>query len=186
MTSLNTLITSIDKRLFLAEQAAQSTLSSSTMFDVQEKMKKYVLVHIDKEKLAIPIEGLSEIGPMPAITPLPNLPTWIYGIINQRGDIVSVINLIHLLQGKSDPTLSEQKLAILRHGPMKVGICIDSVGATISRPESESIVSPNCHLTQVAPEVFSQSLQLNDTVYQILQTDSFLNMDRLMQYYIAQ
>lgn len=184
MTTLSDIIRTIDERLMLAEQAQASTSRSHKILGVQEKMRKYVLVEIETEKLAIPIEGLAEIGPMPPIMPLPNLPPWIHGIVNQRGEIISVIDLGHLLQGGSVARTHGKKLAVLRSHSMKVGVCINQVIATVSKVESDRRQGRGTPLSLVAPEVFSDSLQVENVVYQILKPEALLGMDRLMQYYL--
>jgi len=43
-------------------------------------------------EMALSIRCLQEIGYLPTITPLPNLPAWIKGIIQIRGEILSVVD----------------------------------------------------------------------------------------------
>lgn len=184
MTTLYDIISTLDERLIQAEQAGDAALLPDPRFTVQEKMRKYVLVHIEAERLAIPIEGLAEIGPMPAVTPLPNLPRWIQGIINQRGEIISVIDLRLLLQESgSEEADGKKKLAVLRNGTMKVGIGIDQVVTTVSRPESDCVPSAESPFSKAAPKVFDRSLRMENTLYQILQPAAFLGMERLMRYH---
>ena len=185
MTTLNDIISSLDERLMLAEQAQASSSRTQRVSKVQEKMRKYVLVDIETTKLAIPIDGLAEIGAMPPVTPLPNLPPWIHGIVNQRGEIISVIDLNYFLQGGAVARAHGKKLAILRGQAIKVGICINQVTATISRTESDRRQIQDSPLSVLVPEVFSGSLRVGEVDYLILNPEELLGMDRLRQYYLA-
>lgn len=185
MTTLNEIIYSIDEHITLAEKANSTALPTKPMFRVQEKMYKYVLIHAQSAKLAIAIDGLAEIGPMPPITPLPNLPLWIHGIVNQRGEIVSVIDLNLLFHKGETVETYGKKLAVLRKGSMKIGICLDQVIATVSRPESDYIQSLPSPFNLAAPDVFGKSLQVDNVTFQILQTDAFFGMQQLTHYYIS-
>lgn len=183
MTTLNDLISALDENLAQAELATASATLARPAFAPLEKMRKYVLIRVQSEKLAIPIEGLAEIGPMPAIMPLPNLPRWVHGIINQRGEIISVIDLLQLLVPEAPAGGIKKKLAILHHGKMRVGFGFEQVVATVSKPESECIPTSGTPLVASAPEVFASSLKGDDGQYQILEPHLFLGMERLMHYY---
>lgn len=184
--TLHDLISTLDENIVLAEQNDAHSATSRPLFSSQEKMCKYVLVVIDSEKLAIPIEGLAEIGPMPVITPLPNLPSWIHGIINQRGEIISVIDMSLLLGGTAATGKAKSKMAVLYNGSMKLGVGIDQVIATVSRPESDCVPKSDGPFASAEPQVFNRCILMNSEVYQILESASFLGMERLMQYYLAE
>jgi chemotaxis signal transduction protein len=183
MTTLNDIISLIDKRILHEEQTTAAASSASKALIPQERMIKYVLVRTGEELLAIPIEGLSEIGPMPAVTQLPNLPTWIKGIANRRGEIISIIQLELLLNKYTANFSTGDRLAVLNNGTMKIGICIDQVIATVSRPESDHVINHDSSFKQAEPDVFEQGLHIDNVFYQVLQPKAFLDMDRLQLYY---
>ncbi len=185
MNTLNEIIGSIDNQLNLEEQILKGTRKINPILGEQEEMCKYVLVRTGSEHLALPINGLSEIGPMPAITPLPNLPSWILGIIGQRGEIVSVIDLNLLMTNKKGAAGTPKRLAVIRSDSMKIGIGIDQVVATVSRPESACISNSESEYFRTEPEVFSTSFTVEGTRYQIIKPLEFMNMDRLMEYYLS-
>lgn len=183
MTSLHDLITQLDRDLALAE--LQDTSQVMAMDTNVEKMRKFVLVRIDSHNIAIPIEGLAEIGPMPHITTLPNLPNWLFGIINHRGDIISVSDMSRLFDEQMPQQPPKKKLAILHDGKIMAGIGIDQVITTVSRPESECLDTLNSPLCDTEPTVFGKTLNIDDSGYQILEAGAFLKMDRLMRYQLS-
>ncbi|WP_124326681.1 chemotaxis protein CheW [Desulfonema ishimotonii] len=77
--------------------------------------------------MAIPLNTALEIGSHPRITPLPNLPGWVPGVTNIRGEIVSMADLKAFF-GLSSPLLKQNRRFIVIHNPtMKVGIMVDRI-----------------------------------------------------------
>ena len=54
---------------------------------------QFILFAIEKSLFALPLSSALEIGRRPDITLLPNLPNWVLGISNVRGEIISFISL---------------------------------------------------------------------------------------------
>ncbi len=82
--------------------------------------------------LAIPLTSVLEIGATPPVTPLPNLPAWVLGVSNLRGEIVSMVDLRAFfgLEGSADPRrgATARRMTVLVHNPeMKVGLVVDRV-----------------------------------------------------------
>ena len=90
VVDLQNLILKIDEQL--AEVTDKAAIVEQQVAAAREEMRRYILVRIGDLHLAIAIDDLSEVGPLPAITLLPNLPFWIQGIVNIRSEIVSVID----------------------------------------------------------------------------------------------
>lgn len=63
--------------------------SSRTM----RKRKPYITFLLGASELAIDIDSVQEIGELPVITRLPNLPQWIPGITQIRGEVLSAVDL---------------------------------------------------------------------------------------------
>ncbi len=60
----------------------------------RERMKGlYLLFHLDESLYGLPVSGVREILPMVEITPVPNAPPFIRGVVNLRGSIVPIIDL---------------------------------------------------------------------------------------------
>jgi chemotaxis signal transduction protein len=66
----------------------------------KKRGKQFIRFELGDAEFALPLENALEIAYIPDITPLPNLPQWVLGICNIRGDIVSVVDLKQILQLK--------------------------------------------------------------------------------------
>lgn len=56
------------------------------------KRKPYISFTLGSNEFAIDIDAVQEIGELPAITRLPNLPHWILGITQIRGEVLSAVD----------------------------------------------------------------------------------------------
>lgn len=85
-----------------------SNLSSSVFSPEKPKVtegEKYIVFHLDEKTYGIPSTQVSEVlGSLP-VTPLPNVPDWLLGIANLRGDIITVVDLRKLWKKSSESPL---------------------------------------------------------------------------------
>jgi len=61
--------------------------------DAVDGPARLVVVELNGRQYGLPIERVVEMLRMVAITPLPHSPEWVAGVINMRGQIVTVIDL---------------------------------------------------------------------------------------------
>jgi Chemotaxis signal transduction protein len=95
-------LTELAESIFLEERAAP-----------QPAAEKYVVFVLDEEFYAVQANTVVEVlNPLP-VTPLPNVPEWLSGVINLRGDIVSVVDLRKFWKKDSDPP-AKNKFIVLR------------------------------------------------------------------------
>lgn len=62
-----------------------------------EKKKKLLIFRVDQTRCALPLEHVQRTELAVAITPLPDAPDTVAGIINVRGKLMPVINVRHRL-----------------------------------------------------------------------------------------
>ena len=58
-----------------------------------EKSQRYLQFDLGNESYAIALLNVKEVIPVPETTPLPNAPTYYIGIMNLRGQIISIVDL---------------------------------------------------------------------------------------------
>ncbi len=149
---------------------------------VQGQAATYLLVASGTLRLAIAEEDLSEAGPLPPITPLPNLPPWIQGIVNIRGEIISIVDLPGFLKANGREKCAGRQLAVLLHDTRKIGIRLEWIGGTVSG--SQAVSQPIEYLTQnprLTPWC-SSGLLVKNQVYPLLNVQKLLTAPRLVDY----
>ena len=66
-------------------------------------------------RLACNIARISEILPCPQSTPVPGAKPWIVGLANVRGELLTVIDLVHFLSGQRSDDAPLNMLVSRRH-----------------------------------------------------------------------
>lgn len=147
-----------------------------------EPTAKYILVTISGRSLAIAIDNLAEVGTVPPVTLLPNLPSWIKGIMNIRSEIISMIDFAGFLGDAQGQKRLKGKLVVLRNEKMKVGIAVDAIVGTVTKNLSEitgADVSGGSDLDKV---LFAERLPVDDAHYSILSVDTLLSHPKLVEF----
>lgn len=76
--------------------------------------EKFVVFLLDDELFAVAARDVAEVVRELRFTSLPNSPTWLYGLANLRGRIVSVLNLSKICNKRSAPVSSKSKIIVLK------------------------------------------------------------------------
>ena len=95
--SLLTLLDSIERETASALQLDIERLRERSVKD-QQIRSLHISFVVGWHEMALPVSAMQEIGDMPTITPLPHLPSWIRGIVQIRGEILSVVDFQLLFQ----------------------------------------------------------------------------------------
>lgn len=97
-SSLQALLDAIDQKTAPALQFDLARLRARSV-EEQRVRTLHISFVVGWHEMALPIHAMQEIGDMPVVTPLPHLPPWIRGIVQIRGEILSVVDfqqLFHL------------------------------------------------------------------------------------------
>lgn len=92
-------------------------LNDSLFFEKQNSQasgEKFIVFFLDDELFAVSARKVSEVVHPTGVTPLPNVPEWLCGIANLRGEIISVVDLSKLWRRKVSQTPAKTKLIVLR------------------------------------------------------------------------
>ena len=104
--------------------------------DVEEEKVKLVVFSLFDDCFAFYGSEIKEILPLQNIYYVPGAPDFIMGVINNRGDVESVINTNKFL-GFPDPETSPQsRIAIAEGAGIRSGILVDSIMDVIDVPKS--------------------------------------------------
>lgn len=98
------------------------------------KFMEFSLMH---EHFAIPLLKVREVISIPEVTPIPGAPAYFEGIMNLRGQIISVIDLRKKLSMPSSEKAEESAVIILDYDYFLIGIVVDSVNKVLSVTEEE-------------------------------------------------
>ena len=87
-----------------------------------------LVVQIGPERYALDVGAVREIKPLSGVTPLPGLPSFWAGLVNQRGNLVPVLELAtYLALPTSRDASDEPKLVFVSAEGMDVALVVDAV-----------------------------------------------------------
>ncbi len=89
-----------------------------------------------KEQYALEISFIREVYPIKELTPLPGLPRFVLGIVNVRGQILSVVDLKKFFNLAEKGLSDLNKVIILRRGRLEVGLLADAVAGVRRVPRA--------------------------------------------------
>ncbi len=99
-------------------------------------------VRVGTLKLLLPLQTLNEVVDEVSVYPVPNTPVWFEGVINHRGNIVSVFNLKILFFGKErcfdEGGQESESILVIGKGDGATGVLVDHLPQTVSVDEMES------------------------------------------------
>ncbi|MBI2118956.1 MAG: purine-binding chemotaxis protein CheW [Elusimicrobia bacterium] len=118
-------------------------MSDKTMPLLTEEAQTVQLIvfHVGDEEFGVPIGAIQEIVRTGQITPIPDSPDFVQGLINVRGEIVAIINLtarFFLSASKEGP----RHIVITQQEENLFGLLVDEVTEVLRIPKSEIKLPP--------------------------------------------
>lgn len=120
------------------------------------------------------ISSIQEINKNLLLTPVHEAPDYVRGIINLRGNIVTVIDLRRKLGLESVPLQSGTRNVIVKLDREMVGLLVDSVDDIVEVQRSDIRPTP-AHLAKELGDAFEGVIQLGDELVAILELNYLLN-----------
>ena len=99
--------------------------------------ERFLEFSLGEENYAIPLLRVKEVIAVPKTTPIPNTPAHFNGIMNLRGQVISVMDLRKKLNIKPQEQSEETAVIILDLSPVFLGCVVDSVNKVLSIAKSQ-------------------------------------------------
>lgn len=115
-----------EQKNILRERAAKLAVEPEKKAQAEEfiEVVEFLLAH---ERYAVASEYVREIYPLNDLTPVPCTPRFVLGIINVRGQVLSVIDIKRFFDLPEKGLTDLNKVIILHSGDMEFGILADAV-----------------------------------------------------------
>ncbi|MFV2059303.1 MAG: chemotaxis protein CheW [Gammaproteobacteria bacterium] len=108
-----------------------------------DSISQWVTFYLDKEKYGINVMSVQEVLRITDIAPVPGAPHYVLGIINLRGNVVTVIDTrtrFGLTEKESDDAT---RIVIIESDNQVIGILVDSVAEVVDLLKSDIETTPN-------------------------------------------
>ena len=145
------LVPSPEEKKKILEARARELAQEPGQERTGEETVEVVELLLAQEAYGIESSYVREVYPLKGLTPLPGTPPFVLGIINVRGQIVSVIDLRKFFELPEQEITESSKVIILRHEAMEFGILADAISGVRAIPLAE-IQPPLPTLTGIRAE----------------------------------
>jgi len=116
-----------DEKRAVLKARAQALAKEPVTGDNEQKFIKIIQFRLASETYGIESEFVSEVYPLKDFTPLPGAPSFVLGIVNVRGQIVSVVDLKKFFNLPEKGLDELSKVIIIRNDRMEFGILADTI-----------------------------------------------------------
>lgn len=154
----------------IAEKSTLSIMSSEL-----HSKKKLISFNLNNDLYCIALDYVKEVLKDSSVTNVPGTPDFIEGIMNLRGDYITVLNLkkffnIHCDDKKTDD--NKIPVIIVKHNDMMLAFLIDKINELFEIPEDKII--------DIGEGYFSGEFILNELPYTILNTEKIFADKRIV------
>lgn len=186
VTSLDSLIAQIDQETGPSEftgaeegKEEEAPQAASDQKRETEYMEQYIRFYLDDVLLAIPLSNALEIGHRPAITYLPNLPEWILGVSNIRGEIVSIIDLKLFFGLPAQKLARDRRFITVRNKEIRVGFIVDRIVGIYSPDRTQTQIQASPYEEGELSSFISGVMIIDDQLVNILDVDKLLSSQKM-------
>jgi chemotaxis signal transduction protein len=100
---------------------------------------KYISLTLNNDYYCISLDYVKEVLKDATITNVPGTPDFIEGIMNLRGDYITVINLKNFLALPNETTLDKKPVIIIKCNELKLALLIDKINELFECSEQNAV-----------------------------------------------
>ncbi len=121
----------------------QNPLISDSIY-VNQNTDLYIVFELSGKKYSILASQIIEIIQLPSLTIVEKMPDHIVGLLNLRGNIISVVDLCKVLGYAPKPYSTEHQILIVKNNDKTLGIIVDVVKDVIQFDRASLDALPYC------------------------------------------
>ena len=133
---------------------------------------KYISFNLNNDSYCIALDYVKEVLKDASITNVPGIPNFIEGIMNLRGDYITVINLRNFLDLDSTVNYEKKPVIIVKYNKLKLAFLIDKI--------NELFEFQDDGVDNSGDGYFSKEFIYNDTLYTILNVEKIMEDKRIV------
>ena len=118
-------------------------MSINAASNADDTMLQWVTFRLENETYGINVMQVQEVLRYTEIAPVPGAPSYVIGIINLRGNVVTVIDTRNRFGLNPDEVTDNTRIVIIEADKHVVGILVDAVAEVVYLRQSEIETAPN-------------------------------------------
>lgn len=141
-------------------------------------LHRFLEFSLGAEDYAIPLLSVREVISVPETTPIPKAPSHFLGIMNLRGQVISVVDLRTKLKIKGKENNHEESVIIVDINGMNLGVVVDSINKVLAFTDSDVNEVPEIE-SQVNAEYIQGVYRKEDALTVLLDIAKVLDLKDL-------
>ena len=158
---------------------------------IQTRRERYLTFHLGNEQYGIAIDKIKEIIAIMKITNVPNIPSYMRGVINLRGSIIPVVDTRLRFNMEYREADMNTTIIIIEVEKVSIGFIVDRV-EEVSSIDSSSLSEPPKFGNSIDTDFICSVAQIEDQVVMILdvlklfEADELVSIEQIQQKQIAE
>ena len=149
-------------------------LATEVVEEHVEEVTAFLAFRLGEEWYAVGVEHVREIYQEYEVTPIPCVPDFILGVVNIRGEILSVTDLARLMHAEGATSRSSQAPAVvLENAECATAVVVDEVGDIVEVPV-DSLEPPVSVIDRYHAEFAAGSAALDGKLVGLLNVERIL------------
>lgn len=172
----------------LQTQAGQLDLTSLRGVTAEPGTEQYLVFSLGERELAVKAELVQGVDRLGNMTPVPNLAPWVKGVVNQRGFIISVVDLRVFFGLEPLPYSPRTRLLTLQYNEMVISFVVDGVSEMLPIP-TRAIIDKRTRQANVPHWLVSYaagSVLLGARAMMVLDVAQLLFSEKMQHYQLAE
>ena len=133
---------------------------------------KYISFNLNEDYYCISLDFVKEVLKDTSITNVPGTPNFVEGIMNLRGDYITVINLKKFLGIRDESKNDKHPVVIIKCNELKLALLIDKINELFEFQESET--------EEASDSYYAGEFIYNRTLYTVLNIDKITSDKRII------
>ena len=138
-------------------------------------MVRLVAFNLDDHGYALPLQAVERVIRAVEITPLPNAPAIVLGILNVGGRVIPVVNIRQCFRLPGREIEPRDQLILGQTGRRTIALAVDEVSGVVERPENEIV---SAHEILPGLDGVEGVVMLEDGMILIYDLNKFLSLEQ--------
>src|SRR3984957_391171 len=147
----------------------------------EQQIVQLIVFHLEDEEFGVPISEVREIIATGPVTPIPNSPKFIVGVINVRGEVPVVIDLKERFSLRKKKEIESKHIVLTEQDKNLFGLLVDEV-TEVLRVEENTITKAPDLVTKIHEDYVKGVLTIDNRLILLLDLAKVLSEEGLERY----
>ena len=147
----------------------------------EQQIVQLIVFHLEDEEFGVPISEVREIIATGPVTPIPNSPKFIVGVINVRGEVPVVIDLKERFNLRKKKEIESKHIVLTEQDKSLFGLLVDEVTEVLRVEESTITKAPDL-VARIHEDYIKGLLTIDNRLILLLDLAKILSEEHLERY----